>query len=224
MQTYGQYCPVVRAVEILGDRWTLLILRDMLTGSRRFNELARGLPGISRALLARRLRQLVEAGLVERSDDGYDLTPAGEDTRPLVFGLAEWGARHAFEPPRPEELDPELLMWWWHDRVDTTDVTERAVVQIEMIDPRRFFWLVVEPDDASICYADPGFDVDAVLKASLDALYRIWLGEIELLDAVRQGEAELTGRRAVVRSFPQWLQLSPVAPMVQGASAAPPSG
>ena len=138
VRTYAQYCPIVRAVEVLGERWTLLIVREMLTGARRFNEMARGLPGLSRALLVRRLRQLEAAGLVERADDGgYDLTRAGEDLRPLVFGLAEWGARHAFGDPRPEELDPETMMWWFHGRIDTAEVPRRAVVQVDITDSRR---------------------------------------------------------------------------------------
>jgi DNA-binding HxlR family transcriptional regulator len=219
MRTYAQYCPIVRAVEVLGERWTLLIVREMLTGVRRFNDLARGLPGLSRALLSRRLRQLVAAGLVWKTDDGYELTAAGEDLRPLVFGLAEWGARHAFGDPRPEELDPEVLMWWLHGRIDTTEVDRRAVIQVEIRDRGRIFWLVIESGDASVCYADPGFEVDAVLRSDLAALYRVWEGEIELLDAVRSGLIELSGPRWIVRGLPRWLELSPIAPMVRAARA-----
>ena len=221
MRTYAQYCPIVRAVEVLGERWTLLIVREMLTGARRFNEMARGLPGLSRALLARRLRQLEAAGLVERADDGggYDLTRAGEDLRPLVFGLAEWGARHAFGDPRPEELDPETLMWWFHGRIDTAEVPRRAVVQVDITDSRRLFWLVIEPQDASVCYTDPGFDIDAVMRAELATLYQVWEAEIELLDAVKTGDVELTGARWVVAGLPRWLLLSPVAPIVRAARA-----
>jgi DNA-binding HxlR family transcriptional regulator len=217
MRPYAQYCPIVRAVETLGDRWTLLIVRDMLIGATRFNELARGLPGLSRALLSRRLRQLVHAGLVVRTGDGYALTQAGEDLRPLVFGLADWGARHAFGDPRPEELDPEVLMWWMHDRIDTSTLTRRAVVQVEIADRPRKYWLVLEPGDASVCYTDPGFDIDAVLAADLATLYRMWEGEIELRDALRAGSIDLTGTRWVVRGLPDWLRLSPVAPIVRAA-------
>lgn len=217
MRTYAQYCPIVRAVEVLGERWTLLIVRDMLLGATRFNEISRGLPGLSRALLSRRLRQLQNAGLVIRTEDGYALTRAGEDLRPLVFGLADWGARHAFGDPRPEELDPELLMWWLHGRVDTTDLTRRAVIQIEIADRLRRYWLVLEPGDASVCYTDPGFDIDAVLSSDLATLYRMWAGEIDLRDAVRAGTITLTGTRWIVRGLPTWLQLSPVAHMVQAA-------
>lgn len=219
MRTYAQYCPIVRAVEVLGDRWTLLIVRDMLVGASRFNELSRGLPGLSRALLSRRLRQLANAGLVQRTGDGYTLTSAGEALRPLVFGLADWGARYAFGDPRPEELDPEVLMWWLHGRIDISELARRAVIQVEITDRQRKFWLVLEPGDASICYTDPGFDVDAVLSADLPTLFRMWEGEIELLDAIRAGTISLTGRRWIVRGLPRWLQLSPIAANVRAARA-----
>lgn len=217
MKPYAQYCPIVRAVELIGDRWTLLIVRDMLIGATRFNELSRGLPGLSRALLSRRLRQLVNAGLVVRTDDGYALTKAGADLHPLVFGLADWGARYAFGDPRPEELDPELLMWWMHRSIDTSSLTRRAVIQVEIADQRRRYWLVLEPGDASVCYTDPGFDIDAVLAGDLPTLYRMWEGEIELLDAVRAGDIDLTGTRWVVRGLPDWLRASPVASIVRAA-------
>jgi DNA-binding HxlR family transcriptional regulator len=217
MRTYAQYCPIVRAVEVLGDRWTLLIVRELLVGAGRFNEISRGLPGLSRALLSRRLRQLLNAGLIRRTADGYALTAAGEDVRPLVFAFADWGARHAFGDPRPEELDPEVLMWWMHGRIDTSGLTKRAVVQIEIADRGRTFWLVLEPGDASVCYADPGFDVDAVLRSTLPTLFRMWEGEIELLDAVRAGSIDLTGARWIVRGLPGWLRLSPIAANVRAA-------
>lgn len=116
--SYGQYCPISRAVEVLGERWALLIVRDLLCGHSRFNDLARGNPGLSRSLLAKRLRQLERAGVVERVEGGYHLTAAGLDLRAVVFGLGEWGARWQFGEPRGDELDPELLLWWAHDRLD----------------------------------------------------------------------------------------------------------
>ncbi|HEX7097207.1 MAG TPA: helix-turn-helix domain-containing protein, partial [Acidimicrobiales bacterium] len=121
MPTYGQYCPIARAAEVLGDRWTILIVRDLLTGTSRFNDIIRGNPGLSRSLLTRRLAQLTRAGIVERQDDGsYRLTKAGAELRSLVYGLAEWGAAWAFGDPRPEELDPDLLVWWLHRGIDAT--------------------------------------------------------------------------------------------------------
>lgn len=220
MRTHGQYCPIVRAIEVVGERWTLLIVRDMLCGTSRFNDLARGLPGISRALLSKRLREMVAADLATKDDDGYHLTPSGEDLRPLVFGLADWGARHAFGDPRPDELEPEVLLWWISGRIDTSDVTRRAVVQVEIPDHKRKYWLVIEPGDSSVCYADPGFEVDAVLSGALVDLYRMWLGEIDLLDALRQGRLELHGPRWIVQGLPRWLELSPVADYVRAARPA----
>jgi DNA-binding HxlR family transcriptional regulator len=208
---------------VLGDRWTLLIVRDMLIGATRFNEIARGLPGLSRALLSRRLRQLRNAGLVEHTGDSYTLTRAGRDLHPLVFGLADWGARYAFGDPRPEELDAETLMWWMHGRFDTDGLAKRAVVQVEIADHRRTFWLVLEPGDASVCYTDPGFDVDAVLRSDLRTLYRMWNGEIELTEGVRAGTIELTGARWVVRGLPAWMRRSPIAENVRAARKPVPS-
>ncbi len=220
MQKYAQYCPIVRAVEVLGERWTLLIMRELINGCRRFNDIARGLPGLSRALLSRRLRQLQAADLVIRAEDGgYDLTPAGRDLDVIVNGLAEWGARHAFGEPRPEELDPETLMWWFHGRIDTSEVTRRAVVQVDVSDRRRLFWLVIEPQDASVCYTDPGFEIDAVLRSDLATLYQMWEGEIDLLAGVKAGDIELTGPRWIVSGLPKWLLFSPIAPTVRAVRA-----
>src|SRR5207244_1293341 len=119
------------------------------------------------------------------------------------------------------ELDPDVLMWWLHRRVDTGTVPRRAVIQVEVADRRRTYWLVLEPGDASVCYTDPGFDIEAVLSSDLTTLYRIWEGEIELLDAIRAGTTSLTGARWIVRGLPGWLQLSPVAGLVRAARAAP---
>ena len=217
MRTYGQYCPIVRAVELLGDRWTLLIVRDMLTGATRFNELARGLPGLSRPLLSRRLRQLDKAGVLTRTDGAYRLTPAGEDLRPLVFGLADWGARHAFGDPRSDELDPEVLLWWMHRRIDTADLPGRAVLQVDITDRPKKYWLVMEPSGVSLCFTDPGFEIDALLRADIAVLYQAWEGEIDLMGAMQAGTVTLTGANWLVRALPRWLQLSPVASIVRAA-------
>ena len=117
---YGQYCPVSRALDVLGERWSLLILRDLLVGTTRFNDLARGLPGLSRSLLTKRLRQFERAGLVERAGSHYLLTECGRELEPIVFGLGQWGARWTFGDPDPDELDAEVLVWWMHKRLDTS--------------------------------------------------------------------------------------------------------
>jgi DNA-binding HxlR family transcriptional regulator len=226
MSRYGQYCPITRALEVLGDRWTLLVVRDLLVGATRFNELARGLPGISRGLLSKRLDQLERDGLVQRDGTAYRPTAACEELRPLIFGLAEWGARWAFGEPRPDELDPTLLMWSIRGGIDPAPFGGRRVVlHVEVPDARRpRFWFVVDPDDVSLCFTDPGHDVDATVSSSLGVLYQVWEGVIELSAAVRAGLVTLTGRRDVLLRLPDVLVLSPVAPYVRRARAGLPAG
>ncbi len=219
MSRYGQYCPITRSLEVLGDRWTLLVVRDLLIGASRFNELARGLPGMSRGLLSKRLNQLERDGLLTRADGAYHPTQACEELRPLIFGLAEWGARWAFGEPRADELDPTVLMWWIRGGIDAGPLGDgRTVLHVRVPDARRTrFWFVITPADVSLCFTDPGFDVDVVLESSLGALYRFWLGALELPAAIRAGLVRVTGRRDVVQRLPEALRLSPAAPYVRGA-------
>jgi DNA-binding HxlR family transcriptional regulator len=215
MRPYAQYCPISKAAEVLGDRWSLLILRDLLVGVRRFNDLARGLPGLSRPLLSKRLRQLSDAGLVRRSEDGYELTDAGEDLRGIVMNLAEWGARWAFGEPDQEDLDPDLLVWWMHRRIDRSRLpNEVVVVQLQLSNPHSWYWLVLEPGDVSVCLTDPGFDVSVVLRSEVATLYDVWLGRLDYDAAVRDELVTLTGQPALVGTARSWLRLSPVADIV----------
>jgi len=217
---YGQYCPIARAVDVLGERWTLLILRDMLVGATRFNELARGLPGLSRGLLVKRLRQLERAGIIEHVGDEYLLTTAGEDLRPIVFSLGDWGARWTFGDPEPEELDAELLVWWMHTRIDTSTLPDRrTVLHLRFSDDKRLFWLVIEAGTPSVCLVDPGFDVDVTISSDLQSLYQVWLGRLPIKEATRSGQICFDGPASLTRRMPQVLQLSPVAGMVAAATA-----
>ncbi len=216
---YGQYCPIARAVEVLGERWSLLIVRDMLCGFTRFNDLARGNPRLSRTLLSKRLRQLEQAGIIERDGDEYVLTAAGEDLRPVVFGLGEWGARWQFGDPRERELDPELLMWWVHTRLDFSHLPERRhVVEFHFTDVRERFWILRDSQGPSICRHDPGFGIDATVTADLDTMYQVWLGRVSLRTALRSGTVDISGQPATVRKMPSVLLLSPVASAVAATS------
>jgi DNA-binding HxlR family transcriptional regulator/putative sterol carrier protein len=218
---YGQYCPISRAVEVLGERWTLLIVRDLLCGTTRFNDLARGLPGLSRTLLSKRLRELERAGLVERLDGEYLLTDAGAELEPIVFGLGAWGARWTFGDPRPEELDAQLLVWWMHQRIDPSAFPDRkrTVLELRFSDDRRRFWVVIEGGDPSVCLTDPGYEVDVTISSDLESLYRVWLGELPIAEAVRSGRVGFDGTSALVRRMPEAMQLSPIAPAVASAAA-----
>ena len=223
MTRYGQYCPITRSLEILGDRWTLLIVRDLLVGARRFNEIARGLPGMSRAILSKRLDTLEKARLVVRTDEGYEPTNACEELRPIVFGLAEWGARWAFGEPRPDELDPVVLMWWIRGGIDPEPFNGRRVVlHIRLPEGRRtHFWIVIEPHDVSLCFTDPGYEVDLLLEAPLGELYQWWEGVYDIHTGLREGRLALSGAGNVRLIFPECLKLSPVAPYVRRGQARP---
>ncbi len=163
---YGQYCPITRAVEVLGERWSVLIVRDLLLGTTRFNDLARSNPGLSRSLLSKRLRQLERAGVVDHVADEYLLTPAGEDLQGVVFGLGEWAARWQFGEPRRNELDPTLLMWWIHSRLDFSQLPDRRMVlEFRFRDRPERFWVVKDTQGPSVCTFDPGFGVDATIDS-----------------------------------------------------------
>jgi len=212
---YGQYCPITRAVEVLGERWTLLIVRDMLVGTTRFNDLARCEPRLSRSLLTKRLRQLERAGIVERREGESLLTDAGRALEPVVFGLGAWGADWTFGDPEPEELDAELLVWWMHRRLDTSDLPgQRSIFHIRFTDDPRPFWIVVERGDPSVCLTDPGFEVDVTITSDLSTLYQVWMGRLPLRQAMRDDRLSFIGATALTRRMPAVFQLSPIAETV----------
>jgi DNA-binding HxlR family transcriptional regulator len=218
----GQYCPISRALDVVGEQWSLLILRDMMTGTTRFNDLARGLPGLSRTLLSKRLRHLQRYGVVERSGTRYVLTPAGAALEPVVFGLAEWGARWTFGDPRPEELDAQLLVWWMHTRVDTSSLEgDRHVLHVRFDDDSRRFWILVEHGRPSVCMADPGFPVAVTITSDVASLYAVWLGRLPLQSALRPGRVHVDGPTSVTRRLGELLQLSPVSAVVAAVGARP---
>ncbi|MGH2685374.1 MAG: winged helix-turn-helix transcriptional regulator, partial [Actinomycetota bacterium] len=210
MPKYGQYCPVSQAADILGDRWTLLIMREMVGGSTRFNELERALPRISRSLLAQRLRQLTRTGIVKTvplpsaRGNEYHLTAAGRDLEPVLLTMGHWAARWILDEPREENLDPTFLMWWIHRRVNLEAVPAgRTVVRFDVVDPgREVYWIVLTPGEVSLCMTDPGFDVDVQVTADCMALQRIYAGWTELSDALAAGKIIVDGRAQLVRRWP----------------------
>lgn len=219
MAEYRQYCPVARASEILADRWTPLIIREMLGGSRHFNAIERGLPGISRSLLAARLRHLEDAGVLERRSGSranaseYELTAAGHELRRVLDRLGHWGVRWAFGDPRPEELNPVLLLWKIHQRIQRQLLPPtRTVVEFDFRGRGgRRLWLVLEPREVSVCLRPPGFDNDLSVRAELAVFYRVWLGQLDYDTAVRSGAVVVEGPAALARAFPRWLMWSPMA-------------
>jgi DNA-binding HxlR family transcriptional regulator len=221
MTRYQQYCPVARAAEIFADRWTPLIVRELLAGSLQFNRIERGLPGISRSLLAARLRHLEDAGVVERRETAhaveYHLTEAGCDLQNVVDQLGAWGVRWAFGEPQPEELDPVLLLWKMHQRIRHDLLPpRRTVVEFDFIGRNgRRLWLVLEPKEASVCLKPPGFDPDLIVRTNLKFFYRVWLGYVDYNTAIRSKEIVVEGLPSLVRDLPGWFTWSPMARFVR---------
>lgn len=223
MQKYNQYCPVARASEVLADRWTPLIVRELILGSHRFNEIERGLPGISRSLLASRLRALEDAGVIERQPGAqpkvseYHLSDAGRDLKPVVEALGAWGVRWAFGEPSPAELDAGLLVWRIHQRIDRERLpNRRTVVEFDFTGPRgRRVWLVLEPREVSVCVTPPKFDADLVVRADLAFFFRVWLGHVDYDTANRCGAVIVDGPPTLAKQLPRWLMWSPMARFVR---------
>lgn len=201
---------------------TLLIVRDLLTGTRRFNDLARGLPGVSRTLLTRRLRCLERAGIVDHHRTGdYLLTESGHSLLPVLWSLGEWGSRYAFDQPHPDELDADLLVWWMHSRLDTSQLPgRRHVLHLRFTDDRRQYWIVIEDGTPAVCHADPGFELTATLTTDIATLYQVWFGHTPLHAAIRTGRLDIDATRAVTRQLPTILRLSPIADLVATTRAA----
>jgi DNA-binding HxlR family transcriptional regulator len=223
MREYGQYCPVSLGSEVLADRWTPLIVRELIIGSTRFNDIERGLPGISRTLLSQRLRHLERKGvLVTRPASGgrgneYHLTPAGEDLEPVLMALGEWTVRWRFTDPEPEDVDPITLTWWMHRRVDVRRLPDRRVV-IEFdyrgADATQI-WLVLDRGDPSVCVKHPGFDNDVIVTTDTVSMMRVFSGIETLGEALTKGSIDLAGMPSLTRGFERWFLWSPFAPAVR---------
>jgi DNA-binding HxlR family transcriptional regulator len=214
MSQYQQFCPVALAAEIITRSWMPLVIRELLCGSTRFNDIHRGVPKMSRTLLSRRLEELIRADLVERRlvADGrpeYHLTPAGEELRPIIEQLGVWGRRWVRTDPASAGRDPRLLMWDVRRRIVRDRLPDcRVVVWFHFPDaPRdlRSYWLILQPGDVDLCYRDPGFEVDLAVTSPLRTMIDAWMGDVDLGRAIRSGEIELRGPRELRRRFPAWL-------------------
>ncbi len=216
--SYRQFCPVAKAMELLDERWTMLVIRELVTGSEHFNELRRGVPRMSPTLLSRRLAALVRAGIVERRADGnevrYLLTPAGRELEPVVRALGAWGTRWIGEIG-DQDLDPKLLLWDMHRNIDHSAVPEgRSVVRFSFTDvpvQLRDWWLVITSDDADVCDFDPGHPVVVTVTASLRRMVEVWRGDVQWASAVRAGDLRVEGAERLRRALPRWFTLSPFA-------------
>jgi DNA-binding HxlR family transcriptional regulator len=221
--SYKQFCPVAMAAEVLCTRWTPLVLRELMAGSTRFNDLRRGVPRMSPALLSQRLKELEAAGVVRRRSSRaeagileYQLTEAGAELTKVVEAMGVWGQRWIETEPSLEHLDVQLLMWDMRRNINTTPMPKRRrVIQFqypELTPMRRLWWIVVEPGEpVDLCSVDPGFDVDLYVVTDLHTMTAIWMG----LDGVRKAVATkrmvLTGDSRLAGDMQAWLGLSPFA-------------
>jgi DNA-binding HxlR family transcriptional regulator len=221
--SYNQFCPVAMAAEILGARWTLVLLRELVVGSTRFNDLRRGVPRMSPALLSKRLKDLETAGIVTRSpvvgEAGafeYRLTEAGRELKPVIEAIGCWGQRWIDIEASLEKLDPNLLMWDMRRNIDPKPMPQcRNTIQVIFTDlpqTRRNWWLVVEPgQEVDLCSVDPGFDVDLYLSTDLRTMTEIWMGYTAIARAKEQGKLLITGSRQLEADLASWMCLSPFA-------------
>lgn len=219
MTTYRQYCPVARASEILAERWSLLVVRNLLFGADTFSSIARGVPTMSRSVLAKRLRELEQHGIVEVTPKvkgqghTYALTPAGAELVSVIDSLGQWAER--WVDVLPDHADPAFALWAWCqvqlDRAALPD--ERVVVRFEFPEERsgnRHFWLLVDQGDAEVCYSDPGDEPRVVVIARSKPFVDWHRGALEWSSAVRRGDIEISGERSLVRRFPSWNLRRPV--------------
>src|SRR3954468_25102064 len=221
--SYKQFCPVAMAAEVLCTRWTVVLLRELVAGSTRFNELRRGVPRMSPALLSQRLKELEAAGIIIRqpsaSEHGvfeYRLTASGRELGPIVEAFGIWGQRRIEADLSLQHLDVQLLMWDMRRNLNTTPMPKgRNVVQFVypvLSAAQRSWWLIVDPaDGVDLCSVDPGFDVDLYVSVDLRTMTAIWMGLDTVRSAVASHRMMLTGSRQMAAAMQGWLGLSPFA-------------
>jgi len=218
--SYRQFCPVAMAAEILCTRWTMLVLRELVAGSKRFNDLRRGVPRMSPALLSQRLKELEAANVISRTPSStepgvfeYQLTASGRELEPLVQAFGIWGQRWIDADLSLQHLDAPLLMWDVRRNINPDPMPKRRVViqfqYRELPASQRSWWLLVDPDaDVDLCAIDPGFDVDLYVSTDLRTMTAIWMGLETVRAALRAERMMLTGDRQLASSVEAWLSLS----------------
>lgn len=213
MIEYGQFCPIAKASEILGERWTNLVIRELGAGSESFNDLRRGLPLMSPSLLSARLKFLEASGVVERSKTGkrvrYTLTEAGRELKPILLALGTWGQRWAPTRFEPKDLDPSMLMWDIHRSMKAEYFGQKKTVLLfefeDYTSKQRRWWLIIERGEVDVCMRNPGHDVDLHIMTDVKSLTAIWLGQITFLQASRRKLLKLAGDNKLRKDIHVWL-------------------
>ena len=217
MKGYNQFCPVAKGAEIFNERWTPLIIREMMCGSRRFNDLKRGNPMMSPSLLSQRLKFLEQAGVVEKKigkgeSAEYSLTESGRDLGEVVTRLGLWGLKWARSRLTKDDYDPQLLMWDIRRRIDTSAFPAQRVVMSfifrDMPASRRAYWLIVDDGEVDLCIKFPGFDVDLAFITTSKTMADIWMGHTTIRKEIRNGNLSLEGGKALKKNIDDWFTYS----------------
>ncbi len=216
MKSFGQFCPLAQAAQLLCERWTLLVVREMVAGSTRFNELRKGVPLMSPTLLSARLKQLCETGVVSKSGTGarttYQLTQAGRELTPIVKLLGAWGHRWVQTSLVVEDLDASLLMWDMRRSVNPAVFpAHKIVLQFDYPDASKGatrWWLVAEDGDVELCLSEPGDEVDIVIKSPLAKMTAVWTCQTSFNEAVARGDIKVFGDTRLTKNLQEWLQSS----------------
>jgi len=215
---YTDYCPIGTGVDVLGDRWTPLVVRELSVGSTGFNEIHRGIPRISRTLLSERLRTMARRGLVQREPATrgntvrYTLTDAGQALVPIVWAIGSWAARWQYTDPTDENCDGLSLLWRMHQRADMTNLPRtRTVVHVVLTGAGGAEgWLDINHDGITVCKEDQGKDVDLVVEADTGHMYKWLSGIVPFRELIATGQARLIGPSRLARAFPTWFTSSPL--------------
>ena len=220
MKKYGQFCPVAKSSEILGDSWSLLIIRELLLGSSRFSQLQKGLPRISPTVLNTRLKELEANGVILKRQLGrqkghdYRLTPAGKELSSVIESLAIWGMRWARDEMEDDDLDVTFLMFDIQRNIVVNELPAgENVLCFQFRDLKEFgqWWLICNESEVDLCYEDPGKEAHAYISALSRDMIDIWMGDINLSEALNNGQLKLVGDEVIRKRFRRWFPLSSAA-------------
>lgn len=212
--SYGQFCPIAKAMELLGEKWTMLLVRELLMGGRRFSELQRGLPQISPSLLTKRLQALEDHGMVIKKNisgqKGFEYFPSEpcKELRPLLEQVGHWGMRWLRDQMTEDDFDLELLMLYLQRSIIPDKlVGDETVIRFNFRDVDEFptWWIVVSGEDVDVCIRDPGKDVDVYFNVGLRVMCEVWMGDMSYKRAIADGKLELVGLPALTRNVERWL-------------------
>jgi len=214
---YNQFCPIAKASELLGDRWTFLIMRELLSGGSRFNELQRGLGNISPSLLTTRLRGLEEAQIIERkkirSQQGFEyfLTNAGKEALPVIQALGKWGMSWARDQINDDELDVELLMLYLSRSIKPEKlIGNETIIHFKFNDLKKLqdWWIIVENGKIDICLEDPGKEVDVWFNTDVRTMMEVWMGDQSYKSAINSNKLKIVGLASLTRDITKWMRNS----------------